>query len=102
MAAGKARRRRSSHPEPRVACLGWANAPEKALDALIDEQALGADQCRHGQRLTPLRRVDDGPTNADDMPDSAEVADEAGRVEHGGGKRVAAQAFELLVAPRVE
>ena len=97
--AGKAGRRRSPNGEPRVACLGRPGSTEQPLHPLVDDQALGTDQRRHRHRLTQDRRIDDRSTNADEVPDPAEVAEVAGGLEHRIGDRVAAQPLRAVRRP---
>ena len=78
---------------------GRAGAPEDALDALVDDQALDAQCHRERDDLIGSPRAD-AARDTDDVPDQAEVADTAGGGEHAVDDRIAADDLEQLASAR--
>ena len=80
---------------------GGASALEQPLDALVDNEALGADQDgKHDDLVTPA--LDETSGHADRMQNDAELTGMAGTGEDFVGDPVAADMLEELVYALIE
>ena len=101
MPAGKRRRARLANVVAGVTDVGGPLPVEQPLDALVDDQALGAE--RGGERDHLVGAAAEQPTcHRCHVPDQAPVAGVTGCGEQPVGERMPTQLFEQLVGGGVE
>ena len=94
------RRGRAAHRVARVALDGRAGPAEQPLEALVDDQALGAEGQRRASGPGRRRRRRQPARDVGEVPDQAEVAEVAWpSVNTRVGDRVAAELLELQRRP---
>ena len=96
---GERRRHRLAHGESRVTGDGRSLAPEQALEALVDQEALDAEGEGERRHLASPPVAGQSAGDVGDVPDQAEVAEVRGRREDGVGHRVAAHPLRARRRP---